>query len=125
MDRAAVEAWVAGYERAWRAPGTERLADLFTADAGYLISPWAEPLIGLTSLADFWAGGRDGPGEAFTMETEVVAVDWPNAVVRVEVEYAKDEPSRWRDLWVLRFDGDGRCAWFEEWPFAPRQPNGH
>ena len=31
----------------------------------------------------------------------------------------------WRDLWVLRFDDDGRCLAFEEWPFAPDQPDGH
>jgi hypothetical protein len=33
--------------------------------------------------------------------------------------------SRWRDLWVLRFDADGRCTAFEEWPFVPDQPDGH
>jgi hypothetical protein len=32
---------------------------------------------------------------------------------------------RWRDLWVIRFDDDGRCVAFEEWPFAPRQRDGH
>ena len=41
---------------------------------------------------------------------------------RVEVVYAHE---RWRDLWVLRFDDDGRCRAFEEWPFAPDQPDGH
>jgi ketosteroid isomerase-like protein len=125
VDRTAVEAWVAGYQRAWRSQGTERLADLFAVDAGYLVSPWAQPLTGLVALAEFWEDGRDGPDEPFTMESEVVAVDGPNAVVRVEVEYARDQPSRWRDLWVLRFDADGHCTWFEEWPFAPEQPDGH
>ncbi|MBF6471348.1 nuclear transport factor 2 family protein [Nocardia abscessus] len=125
VDRAAVEAWVAGYERAWRSAGTDRLADLFAADAGYLVSPWAQPLTGLGALADFWESGRDGPGEPFTMRSNVVAVDGDTAVVRVHVEYARDTPSRWRDLWVLRFDDAGRCTWFEEWPFAPGQPDGH
>ena len=31
----------------------------------------------------------------------------------------------WRDLWVIRFDDDGRCVAFEGWPFAPRQRDGH
>ena len=29
---------------------------------------------------------------------------------RLAVEYVRDPPSRWRDLWVLRFDAAGRCA---------------
>jgi ketosteroid isomerase-like protein len=125
VDRAAVEAWIAGYERAWRSAGTEQLADLFAADVGYLVSPWARPLTGLDALADFWEGGRDGPDEQFTLRSSIVAVDGDTAVVRVEVEYARDTPPRWRDLWILRFDQAGRCVWFEEWPFAPGQPDGH
>ncbi len=23
------------------------------------------------------------------------------------------------DLWVMRLVDDGRCSWFEEWPFWP------
>ena len=56
----------------------------------------------------------------------VVAVDGDTAVVRVSVEYGAPASGRWRDLWVLRFAGDGRCTSFEEWPFAPpKQPAGH
>lgn len=111
-----------GYERAWRSPGTDALAELFTPDASYLVSPWAEPLVGLDRLAAFWEEGRDGPDEEFTMATEVVAVDGDVAVVRVSVDYAQGRD--WRDLWVLRFDADGRCVAFEEWPFAPGQDDG-
>ncbi|MBB5915034.1 hypothetical protein BJY24_003901 [Nocardia transvalensis] len=125
MDRAAVENWVEAYERAWRSWGTARLRELFAPGAGYLVTPWAEPIIGLPALAEFWEADRDGPDEAFTMRSEVVAVDGNTAVVRVEVEYTHDDPSRWRDLWVLRFDAEGRCTWFEEWPFAPPNPDRH
>lgn len=31
--------------------------------------------------------------------------------------YARGE--RYRDLWIVRFDEDGRCREFEEWPFWP------
>ena len=39
-DRSTVSRWLAGYEAAWRAPGTEGLAGLFTSDATYLQSPY-------------------------------------------------------------------------------------
>lgn len=113
---------MAGYERAWRSPGTDSLAELFAPDASYLVSPWAQPLVGLDRLSTFWEEGRDGPDEEFTMTTEVVAVDGDVAVVRVAVAYAQGRD--WRDLWVVRFAADGRCVAFEEWPFAPGQDDG-
>ena len=26
------------------------------------------------------------------------------------------------DLWVIQLAGDGRCNWFEEWPYWPEHP---
>ncbi|MFJ1457813.1 nuclear transport factor 2 family protein [Nocardia sp. N2S4-5] len=125
MDRAAVDAWVERYEWAWRTPGTAQLGELFAPGASYLPSPWAAPITDATELARFWERARDGADEPFTMTSAVVALDGDTAVVRVEVEYARADPARWRDLWVLRFADDGRCTWFEEWPFAPEQADGH
>jgi SnoaL-like domain len=109
--------WLAGYEKAWREPGTKRLAELFTYDVVYSPSPWSEPVEGLEALEEFWETERDGPDERFTMTSEPVALDNETAVVRVEVTYHVPE-KRWRDLWVLRFASGGRCAGFEEWPFS-------
>jgi len=118
-DRAAVTRWLAGYEAAWRAPGTERLADLFTAEATYLQSPYEQPVVGLNAIQHMWEEARDGPDEVFTMATEIVAVDGPTAVIRAEVSYAGPPSQDYRDLWVIRLGDDGRCSWFEEWPYWP------
>jgi len=59
----------------------------------------------------------------FRMTSDVIAVDGDTAVVRVEVGYGDPVRQEYRDLWVLRFAGHGRCAWFEEWPFWPEQPH--
>lgn len=114
---------MASYERAWRTPGTETLAEIFTPDASYLPSPWGQPVEGLDRLTRFWDDERDGPDESFTMTSEVVAVDGDVAVVRVAVDYHATA-SRWRDLWVIHFAEDGRCRAFEEWPFAPEPADG-
>ena len=123
VDHSDVERWLESYERAWRTPGTEALAELFSPAATYSPSPWARAVEGLADIARFWEDERTGPDEQFAMTHEVVAVDGSTAVVRVSVDYATE--SRWRDLWVIRFDADGRCSAFEEWPFAPGQPDGH
>jgi ketosteroid isomerase-like protein len=120
MARDEVTRWVAAYEAAWRTPGTEPLAALFTDDASYRMSPYEEPVTGLPAIAELWEAERDGPDEAFSMAHEIVAVEGDRAVVLVEVHYEQPE-GEFRDLWVMRFAPDGRCAAFEEWPYAPGQ----
>jgi uncharacterized protein (TIGR02246 family) len=111
--------WVAAYEAAWRAPGTEALAGIFTPDASYLKGPYEEPVTGLRAIARMWEAEREGPDESFQMTSEIVAVEGDIAVVRVEVRYGDPVTQQWRDIWLVRFAPDGRCASFEEWPFAP------
>jgi ketosteroid isomerase-like protein len=119
MDAAGVTAWLAGYEKAWRSPGTSQLETLFTPDATYSVEPYTEPVTGRAAIAAMWEAERDGPAEVFRMTSEVVAVDGQMAVVRVEVQYGNPVHQEFRDLWVIRFAADGRCAAFEEWPFSP------
>lgn len=121
-DRAMVSRWLAGYEATWRAPGTEGLAALFTGDASYLQSPYGEPVVGLDAISLMWDQERDGPDEIFTLATEIVAVDGATAVVRAEVRYGDPVRQQFRDLWVMRLGDDGRCHWFEEWPYWPERP---
>jgi SnoaL-like domain len=120
VTRDDLSAWVESYERAWRTPGTELLSELFAADAIYTPWPFRPSHHGLDAIRAFWEKGRDGPDEEFTIEWEIVAVDGDVGVVRSEVQYA-DPPQLWRNLWVVRFDDEGRCAEFEEWPFMPRR----
>jgi ketosteroid isomerase-like protein len=119
MERQQLAEWVSGYERAWRTPGTEALADLFTPDATYLQEPYGEPVVGLPAIAVMWEAEREGPDEAFTATSEIVAVDGDTGVVRVEVLYGEPVQQAYLDLWIVRLDADGRCRHFEEWPFWP------
>lgn len=105
-DRAMVSRWLAGYEAAWRAPGTEGLAGIFADDATYLHSPYEEPVAGLDSIV-------------FSLATEILVVDDPTAVVRDEVRYGDPVRQEYRDLWIMQMRDDGRCSGFEEWPYWP------
>jgi ketosteroid isomerase-like protein len=122
-DRSAVSRWLADYEAAWRAPGTGALAGLFTSDATYLQSPYEQPVAGLDAIKRMWEDERDGPGEVFTLVTDILAVDGPTAVVRAEVRYGDPLRQEYRDLWIIRLADDGRCTWFEEWPYWPERPH--
>jgi ketosteroid isomerase-like protein len=121
-NRAMVSRWLAGYEAAWRAPGTDGLADLFSSDATYLQSPYAQPVTGLAAIKRMWDDEREGPDEVFTLVTEILAVEDATAVIRAEVHYGDPPRQEYRDLWVIRLRDDGRCSWFEEWPYWPGRP---
>jgi hypothetical protein len=69
-----------------------------------------------------WDDDRDGPDEVFTLSTEIVAVEGDTAVVRAVVRYGEPIRQEYHDLWLIRFDAGGRCAWFEEWPYWPGRP---
>jgi len=116
-----VDAWIAGYERAWRTAGTETLATLFVPEATYRMSPYEQPASGLAQIAELWERERQGPEEEFEMAHEIVALEGDIAVVRVEVRYGGRDRLEYRDLWIARFHIDGRCCEFEEWPFWPGQ----
>ena len=124
MERARFTVWIDAYVRLWRTPGTGGLAQLFAEEATYLVSPWAERLRGVDAIATFWDEERAGPDERFDFQSELVAVDGDTAVARVSVDYLTTG-ERWRDLWIITLDADGRCRAFEEWPFAPFQRDGH
>jgi hypothetical protein len=117
MGRMQVTEWIAAYENAWRTPGTEILKSIFTEDASYLQGPYHRPVVGLPAIAKMWEKERSGPDEAFTMTSELVAVDGDTAVARVEVLYGGG--GQFRDLWIIKLGRDGRCRSFEEWYIAP------
>ncbi len=121
IGRDSTDAWVAAYERAWRAVGVEGLGNLFTEDASYRMSPYEEPSVGLERIGELWERERQGPDEEFEITREIVAVEADTAVIRVEVRYGPPDRHQYRDLWIVRFAADGRCREFEEWPFWPGQ----
>jgi hypothetical protein len=54
-----------------------------------------------------WEKEREGPGEVFTLATDILAVDGSTAVVGAEVCYGDPPGQEYRDLRVIRFAGDG------------------
>lgn len=118
-DRQQVLDWIDAYERAWRTAGVEPLPALFSEDASYRQGPYHPPVVGHAAIGEMWEAERAGADEEFTMSYDLVAVDGDTAVVRVEVNYGNPVPQEFLDLWIMRFDADGRCCHFEEWPYWP------
>lgn len=133
MDRAQLSAWLDGYERAWRSPGTDALSDLFATDATYSTAPYENPHRGLEAIGRMWEAERAGPDEDFSMSREIVAAEGDTGVARIEVRYRwpdqrggrrNRQRHEYRDLWIFRLNDAGLCFHFEEWPFWPPDQRG-
>ena len=116
--------WVASYERAWRTEGTDGLAQLFAPRARYRMGPYKEVHEGLDAISSLWERERERADEVFELESEVVAVEGDVGVVRAKVHYGDPLTQEYRELWIVHFDDQGRCAEFEEWPHWPPGTNG-
>ncbi|UJA20464.1 SnoaL-like domain-containing protein [Thermoleophilia bacterium SCSIO 60948] len=118
MERGDLERWIEAYERLWRMPGTDGLADLFAADATYSAGPYTETVRGFVAIQDFWEAERDSHEERFEFSYEVIAVEGSVGVAKIDVRYL--EPAQdYLDIWIVEFDGQGLCTRFEEWPYWP------
>jgi len=108
-----LEAWLDAYVEAWRTYDRDAIAELFSADATYAYHPYdEEPLQGRDAIVASWL---EDPDEAGSWEAAYrpLLIDGDRAVATGETRYA-DGPT-FSNLYVMRFDDDGRCAEFVEW----------
>lgn len=122
IDEGTVQLWLDGYSRAWETYDPDAIGDLFSDDAEYRWHPWDagdDVARGRKAIIDAWLGSRDKPG-TYTGEYRPLLVKDPTAVAVGVSRYYADSTRRtlvreFHNLWVLEFDGDGRCRSFTEW----------
>jgi ketosteroid isomerase-like protein len=112
MDRSTFQDWLDRYVAAWKSYDPEAIGSLFAEDATYRYHPYDEPVRGREAIAADW---REEPDEPGTWEAvyEVLMVEGDRAVATGETRY--DDGQTFSNLFVLEFDGDGRCREFTEW----------
>jgi ketosteroid isomerase-like protein len=83
VDRDGVMRWVAEYERAWRTGDLDGVPRLFTDDARYRTSPYAEPKVGHAEIQAFWLDDEGRTGTmASTTKLELKACrPYPSGIV--------------------------------------------
>lgn len=114
MDRADVERWVQGYERAWSSNEPDEVGGLFTEDATYRYHPYDEPVRGRDAIVAQWIENRDEPQD-YAFRFEVAGIDGNLAFVRGVTDYFTDPRRTYSNLWEIRLAPDGRAEAFTEW----------
>ena len=112
MDGAGLQSWLDAYVEAWRTYDRESIAALFARDASYAYHPYDEPLRGRDAIAASWLDNQDAPG-TWEADYRPLEFDGDRAIATGETRYA--DGNVFSNLFVLRFDGDGRCTEFVEY----------
>lgn len=118
MDHKQVAAWLDAYSAAWRTYDPVAIGALFSEDAVYISSPYAEPVRGRAGIVSLWL---EQPDQADTYEGhyEPLVVEGDRAVANGRSRYYDGAGGplkhEWDNIFVLRFDADGRCVEYREW----------
>jgi hypothetical protein len=127
MTRDDVQRWLDRYIEAWKTYDRATIAELFGADATYRYHPYDEGdsvVRGRDAIVRDWiepegdSSSRDEPG-TYDAHYESYAIDGDRAVAVGRSNYWNDESHStlervYDNVFLLRFDGDGRCTEFTE-----------
>ena len=124
MDRAAFASWLHRYIDAWRLNDPVAIGDLFSADVRYAFDPFEEAVVGRAAVVAAWVTDPDDPG-SWEADYEVLAIDDDTHVAHGRTRYLTDDRTgvdrEFANVFVCRFDDEGRCREFTEW-YMRRRP---
>jgi len=118
LDQATVDAWLEAYVDAWKTYDPVAIGNLFSEDAVYRYHPYDEPVRGRDAIVASWLEQPDSSG-TYDGHYQVDLIDGDRAASRGRSLYFEadgvTQKAEWYNLFLLRFDQDGRCSDFCEW----------
>ena len=123
MDHAGFQAWLDRYIAAWRSNDARQIGALFSDDVVYSYRPYTEPVRGRDAVVADWLRDPDPPG-SWEAEYRAVAVEGDTGVSVGESRYPGRDGKRYSNVFVVRFDDEGRAREFSEWWVEKRKPKG-
>ncbi|HEX9797426.1 MAG TPA: nuclear transport factor 2 family protein, partial [Anaerolineales bacterium] len=105
--------WIKGYLAAWTSNQPGEIGALFTEDAAYYTAPYRPGWHGRQAIIDGWLDRKDAP-DSWSFEYKVIVEQGDLGVIEGVTTY--HDQGRWySNLWLIWFDGDGRCRKFVEY----------
>jgi ketosteroid isomerase-like protein len=118
MDRNHFAVWLDAYVEAWRSNDKATIARLFSENVQYFYGPYAEPVVGRDAVVASWLESPDEPN-SWQAQYVPLAVDGDVLVATGESVYFEADGTtvrtKYNNIFVCRFDADGRCREFREW----------
>jgi len=124
MDRDGFRDWLQRYVDAWRLNDPVAVGDLFSTDVRYAYDPFDEAIVGRPAVVASWLDDPDEPG-SWQADYEVLAIDGDVFVAHGRTRYLTDDrrevDREFANIFVCRFDAEGRCCEFTEY-YMRRRP---
>jgi len=118
LAKASVTAWLDAYVHAWKTYDPRAIGDLFSENATYAYDPFSEPIRGRAAIVASWVEQPDTPG-TYDGHYEPILIEGHRAVINGWSRYFEQDGStlraEWNNIFVLRFDDEGRCTEYREW----------
>lgn len=117
VETETVAAWLARYEAAWENRDADAAAAIFTPDARYYETPFAEPFVGQSGIREYWSGVTADQRDV-DFQSSVVDVVGDLGIAQWSATFslaASGAQVELNGVFLLRFAGDGRCAELREW----------
>ena len=120
MDQVAAQRWLDAYAHAWQTYDPAEIGALFTEEAVYYYDPFSEPLHGRDAIVASWLDeeNRD-PAGTYAGHYEPIIITDDRVVANGQSRYFEADGTTFRaefdNIFLLRFDAEGRCAEYREW----------
>ena len=118
IDKTSVTTWLQAYVQAWKSYDEKAIGELFSEDAIYSYHPYHKPIRGREAIVEFWIENRDPQG-TYDAHYELIVMERDRAVTHGKSFYyeadGKTPKTEFDNIFVLRFDEQGRCAEYSEW----------
>ena len=109
--------WLETYSRASAENDPRASANLFTENAAYYETPFAEPMIGRDAIYEYWNKGAQNLKDK-AASFEILAVNGNTGIARWQSKFTVIESGKrlvLDCLLVVEFAEDGLCHTFREW----------
>jgi len=117
MNTGGLRNWLRAYGEAWEGRDAEAASQLFSEDARYFETPYAEPFRGRDGIRDYWAKVTDDQREV-DFNGEALGFLGATGVARWSARFklaSNGVAVELNGVFLLEFDENGLCSRLREW----------
>ncbi len=117
LSRDELAAWLGRYVAAWRSADAPAIGDLFSERAIYSYRAGTRVVEGRDAIVAAWLADPDEPGSWDAQYEPLAIEDQVHVAIGTTRYFDADGAVRedYSNIFVCRFDADGRCSTFTEW----------